>query len=213
MSTPYSNKQGSAGNRPKNIESPENFLEALKGLAKGTVSEIKTQAKSAVLEDIPSSFGLTNTGTLKPNESVGLGDIQAAEERGYMRGNEDSSHLRQMWEREHRRLQDQEAQSKQQIQPLLNEIRELAKSMGSLAQEVQIATMQIPVNPGAYHKNFFAHLKSMLAAFRRKVDSSRDWLTSANQRAGKKGHYWSNVSTSGTKFMLSSERYMVTSTG
>jgi hypothetical protein len=212
MSATYSNSNKNA-NRPR-VQSPENFLEALRGLGKSTVSEVKSQAKKAVFTDIPESFGLASTGTLNPNESLDLNQVKEAQERGYNQAeSEFSSRLHQMREQEHSRLLQSEAASKQQIQSILVEIRQLAQSMGDFAQEVQVAAAQAPVNPGIYHKNFFAHLKFIIASMRIKVESSKNWLATANSRAGKKGYYWSQVSTSGTKYMLSSERYMVTSTG
>jgi hypothetical protein len=212
MAATYSNTSKSP-NRQR-VQSPENFLEALRSLGKSTISEVTTQAKKAIFTDVPESFGLTSTGTLKPNESVNLDQMNQAQERGYREAeSEFSSRLHLMRQEEHSRLLQAETASKQQIQSILVEIRELAKSMGDFSQEVQIAAAQIPVKPGLYHKNFYAHLKSVIAALRQKVDSSRNWLAAANGRAGKRGYYWSQVTTSGSKYMLSSERYMVTSTG
>jgi len=196
------------------VQSPENFLEALRSLGKSAVSEVTTQTKKAVFSDVPESFGITTSGTLNPNESLNMDQVKDAERNGYRQAeSEFASRLHQMREQEHSRLLQAEAASKQQIQSVLMEIRQLAKSMGDFSQEVQVAVAQAPVNPGIYHKNFFAHLKTVIASLRIKVESSSNWLAAANNRAGKKGFYWSQVSKSGTKYMLSSERYMVTSTG
>lgn len=212
MTASYSNT--SKNTNRQRAQSPENFLEALRSLGKSTVTEITSQAKKAVYTDIPESFGITSSGTLKPNESLDLNDVQEARETGYRQAeSEFSSRLHQIREQDHQRLLQAEAASKQQVQSILIEIRQLAKTMGDFAQEVQVATLQAPVNPGIYHKNFFTHLKSVISALRIKAESSKNWLATANSRAGKKGFYWSQVDKSGTKYMLSSERYMVTSTG
>ncbi len=211
MATTYSNS--SRAGRQK-VQSPENFLEALRGLGKSTVSEAKSQARKAVVSDIPESFGFGPSGTLKPNESLTVNDLQNAQERGYREAESDySRQLFQMREREHSHLMQQETAAKQQIIGIQQEIRSLAKSLGDFAQEVEVATIQTPVNPGIYHKNFYAHLRSVISLLRQKVESSKNWLAATNTRAQKKGFYWSQVGKSGTKFMLSSERYMVTSTG
>jgi len=211
MATTYSNNK--SANRQR-AQSPENFLEALRGLGKSAVTEVKSQTKKAVFSDIPESLGLTASGTLNPNESLNMDQVREAQERGYNEAeSEFSARLHQMRQAEYSKLLQAESASKQQIQSILVEIRQLAKSMGELAQEVQVATIQAPVNPGVYHKNFFAHLKVIITSLRIKADSSKNWLAAANHRAGKKGYYWSQVSSSGTKYMLSSERYMVTSTG
>lgn len=212
MSSSYSNQTRSS-KRPA-IQSPENFLEALRGLGKSVSDEIISQAKSVVSEDIPESFGANTSGTLKPNEAFSLNDVQSAEKSGFNRAeSEFTQRLSQMRQMEYNRLLQQESASKKQIQGIREEIAKLAKSMGELAQEVQVATLQAPTNPGIYHKNFYAHLRSVIASLRAKVESSKNWLHASNSRAGKKSGYWSQVSSSGTKFMLSSERYMVTSTG
>lgn len=211
MASTYSN---SNKNRRGKVKSPENFLEALRSLGKGAVSEVKNQAKSALVTDIPESLGFNTSGQLKPNESLSLQDIQAAEERGRQDAESQfSARLQQVRQAERSRLMQEEASAKQQITAIREEIMKLAKSMGDFAQEVQVATMQAPVNPGIYHKNFYSHLKSVISTLRTKVESSKNWLAAANSRSKKQGFYWSQVGKSGTKYMLSSERYMVTSTG
>lgn len=211
MATTYSNTNRSGRQK---VQSPENFLEALRGLGKSTVSEAKSQARKAVVSDIPESFGFGPSGTLKPNESLTVNDLQNAQDKGYREAESDySRQLFQMREREHAHLKQQESAAKQQIISIQQEIRSLAKSLGDFAQEVQVATIQTPVNPGIYHKNFYTHLRSVISLLRQKVESSKNWLAATNSRAQKKGFYWSQVGKSGTKFMLSSERYMVTSTG
>lgn len=107
----------------------------------------------------------------------------------------------------------QEEDTKKQIQAIQQEIHALAKSTSDLAKEVQVATFQAPANPGIYHKNFFEALRSFIKSLRQKIEQSRHWLATSNARASKRSHYWGQVSRSGTKFMLSQERYMVTSTG
>ena len=89
----------------------------------------------------------------------------------------------------------------------------MAKSIGELGKEVQVATMQSVVNPGNYHRNFFETLRNLIQTLRLKVTESRNWVAASNARAKQKKGYWAQAKTSGTKFTLSSERYMVTSTG
>lgn len=197
------------------VQGSDNFLEALRDLGKGVVTEVKTQAKKIVVEDVPASIGLGSShGTLNPNESVSLNQLKKAEAKGEENAEKRfNSQLEQVRQQERSRLMREEANTKQQITSIRAEILNLAKSMGDFAQEVQVAAIQAPVNPGIYHRNFFTHLKSMLVLLRQRVESSKNWLATTNSRAKKQGHYWGQVKKSGTKFMLSSERYMVTSTG
>ena len=106
-----------------------------------------------------------------------------------------------------------EQETKHQITALLQEIQLLAKTTGLMAQEVQVATMQAVVNPGVYHRTFFEQLRTFIKDIRAKVTESRNWLATHSARSSKKNYYWGQVGASGSKFMLSSERYMVTSTG
>lgn len=171
-----------------------NFLEALRDLGKGVVSD----AKSQIL------------GGMAPGEAYSLDQLKAAEAVGERRAET----------RFNNRLQDErlvflrsEQESKKQIASILQEIQILAKSTGELAREVQVATMQAPANPGVYHRSFFEQLRSLIKSIKMRVQESRHWLATTNARAAKRGYYWGQVKSSGTKFMLSQERYMVTSTG
>ncbi|HBC72649.1 MAG: hypothetical protein UX91_C0005G0030 [Candidatus Amesbacteria bacterium GW2011_GWB1_47_19] len=190
----------------------DNFLEALRDLGKDFASDATTQVKQAFSADLPQSFGLS--GTLNPNESLSLSQIEQAENRGKQQAEAAFTRqlegLRQQQETYSRQKQ---AEIRQQIQLLKQEILAFAKTAGDFASEVQKATSQMPSSPGVYHKNFYIHLKSVISGLRQKVESSRQWLAAANTRASKRGYYWGQVGKSGAKYMLSSERYMVTSTG
>jgi len=190
----------STGKSKRNAVVHDNFLEALRDLGKGVVDEVKTQAKQIVASDLPESFGISGSGVLNPNESVSLSQLQSAESRGEQQA---ESRFRQQLAELQRQ---QEAFASRQT-------AEIRQQILALKQEVQKATAQIPSRPGIYHKNFFIHLREVIMTLRKRVESSRNWLATANARAGKRGFYWGQVSKSGTKYMLSSERYMVMSTG
>ncbi len=194
---------------------PANFLEAFRELSRETISEAKTQITKIVASDIPQSFGLgSSSGTLSPNESFSMDDLRKAEQSGQQKAeNKFDRELQQMRAEERSRLLRQESANKEQLKALQAELKQLVKSAGELSSEVQVATMQATVNPGVYHKNFFAHLRSVIAALRHKVESSKNWLATSNSRAKKQSYFWGSVKKSGTSFLLSSERYMVTSTG
>ncbi len=200
------------GNKVKSP--PTNFFEALKDLGESTLSEAKVQIKKVVTDDIPQAIGMAPAGTLKQGESLSVADLKKAENKGYTEAkSEFNVQLRQMQEDERRRLLAIENQTRQQITSIQAEIKLLAQSTKELGKEFEIAASQAVVNPGIYHKNFFAHLSSLIKTLRQQVQDSKHWLATTNARAGKRGAYWSGVKKSGTSFMLSSERYMVTSTG
>ncbi len=193
---------------------PTNFFEALKDLGESTLSEAKVQVKKIVTDDIPQSLGMTPSGTLKQGESVSMEALKKAENKGYSEAkSEFSVQLRKMQEDERRRLLAIENQTRQQITSIQAEIKLLAQSTKELGKEFEIAASQAVVNPGIYHKNFFSHLSILIKTLRQQVQESKHWLATTNARAGKRSGYWAGVKKGGTSFMLSSERYMVTSTG
>lgn len=189
---------------------PANFIEALKDLSSSVVSEAKIQITRAVTSDIPQAFGLGSSGDLKPNQAISMEDLRQAEAQGERRG---EARVENRLQQERLVYLKSESENKNQITSLLSEIQMLAKATGSMAKQVEIATMQAPANPGVYHKNFFEQLRSFIKALRQKVDQSRHWLAATNSRASKRSYYWSQAGKSGSKFTLSQERYMVTSTG
>lgn len=194
--------------KPKTpVRNYDSFLEAFKDLGRDAVSEFANQGQKMFTDDIPTSFGFK--GDLAPNESFSLSDLKSAEAKGERKAeNRMGQEMRQ-------NIMRQEQQVKMQIVSIQEEIKKMAKSMGDFAKEIQVAAMQAPVNPGIYHQNFFASLRTFISNMRLRIQESRNWLAASNARASKKGKsaYWTQAQKSGTKYTLSSERYMVTSTG
>ena len=101
-----------------------------------------------------------------------------------------------------------------QIKAIQEELSKLVNEIGSLSREVKTAATQTIVEPGVYHLNFLEKLREIIKLLRRKVQESRTWLATWDTYCKKKrNHYWLQVKRSGTKFMLSSERYMATQAG
>jgi hypothetical protein len=192
----------------------DNFLEALRDLGKTTLQEGQDQVKKAFTSDVPDMLGLSSHGTIKPNESFSVDQLQKAEAKGEQQAEvRFTQKLNQMRDEERARLVREESQNKEQIKAIQAEIANLTKAAGELFKEVEIAAVQAPVNPGIYHKNFFFQLKSLIVNLRRRVQDSKEWLSVSNSRASKRGAFWGGVKKSGTSYMLSSERYTVMSTG
>lgn len=153
-------------------------------------------------------------GEIAPGESIDLRSVEekAAElEKQYFeRFYRQAEHLR----REEKGVSDvKEQQLQLQVKTLQEELNQMAKATKDLEKEVEIAAFQAPVKPGAYHLSFFEKLSHFIRAFRTKIDSSAAWLAAFNQRSKKRNYYWAQVRKSGTKFMLSGERYMATQAG
>ena len=187
-------------------------MEALRELGRDISTETKVQIRNVVTQDIPESLGVSHmSGKLQPNEKVSVSESHQNSESRY--DGFAQHRINQMREEHQALLRRTESEVKEQIKSIQQEIRQLAGEAGALAQEIQIATMQATVNPGIYHKNFFLRLRSTIALLKKQIAESRHWLAEHNSRSKKRNYYWSQVKQSGTSFLLSSERYAVTSTG
>ena len=99
-----------------------------------------------------------------------------------------------------------------QLQALISEIAKIAAGTQSLAEEVNIAALQVPVEPGIYHINFFEKLLSFAQSFRKKIEEAAIWLGATNKRAEKK-NYWATYKKKGSSFLLAPDHYLQRSAG
>lgn len=188
----------------------DNFLEKLRELG----DDLGDSVTHDLIEGIPSTAldqfaGRKKTGTLKPDEAISLEEIREREQ------------FRQQLNREFFRIRQEERlvfkqeeqKTRLQIKAIQEELKKLAESTKDLVKEVEVAAKLEPVDPGVYHLNFFERLKQAIILFRKKIEESASWLSLFNQRAKRRSYYWAQVHKSGTKFMLSAERYMATSAG
>lgn len=188
----------------------DNFLEKLRELGEDVGDSIAED----VIDGIPSTatdqiFGRKRTGTLKPNEALSLDEIREREQFR-QRLNREFFKIRQ---EERLVFKQEEQKTRLQIKAIQEELKKLAESTKDLAKEVEIASKLEPVEPGVYHLNFFDRLKQTIVTLRKKIEDSATWLSLFNQRAKRRNYYWAQVRKSGTKFMLSAERYMSTQAG
>ena len=195
------------------VQSSENFLEALRGLGKDIASDVTTQVRRAVTSDISESFGLSSSGVLNPQESISVSQMQQEQKPDNQREMQIRANLAELTRQQEAFSARQQAEIRQQIEAIKQEVVAFVKTAGEFTQELQVATMQLPAYPGKYHRNFFLHLRVVISTLRQKVESSRQWLATQNARSQKRGFFWGQVNKSGTKYMLSGERYMVMSTG
>ena len=190
------------------------FLENLKDLGGGIVrSAVEDVVKGAAEELTGQITGLKakkviEKGILEQGQSLDL----AAKEK-------------QIRERERRSFERQRADEKiawtkeqqkagLQIKALQEELKKLVNETEGLSREIKTAAVQAIVEPGTYHLNFFERLQKLIKLIRKKVQESKTWLVEWNSYSKRKRNfYWTQVKKSGTKYMLSSERYMSTQAG
>ena len=170
----------------------------------------KTLSKTASLQPkrIPDSF----VEALKTNTDQSLPWQQQLEQERHARlEQQQAGEARRR--PEHLVFSQKELARQQQITALQDQLQQLLAEVKGLGQEIEVAVEQQVVAPGVYHVNFFEKLRQLIRLMRQKIHDSATWLTAFNHRAKGKMGYWGQVKTSGTKFMLSHERYMVTQTG
>jgi len=109
-------------------------------------------------------------------------------------------------------FQQKNFNEEQKVKDLINQIKQLSKSVKVLDNQIEKTIEQTPVNLGSYHLNFFQKIKEMLILAKKNVDQATVWLETFNKRKNKK-NYWSQFKKSGTQWSLSNERYVATSVG
>jgi hypothetical protein len=193
----------------------DSFLEALRGLGEDFADSFGNDIVQGIPKTAINQFRGQQSGDLKPNQPFNLDQNQNLPNQ-------------ETWEQKPRFFQQEyldirkreqliwshhEQETKQQITAILEELKKIAASTQNLAQEIQVAAEQVPVDPGVYHLNFFQRLRVALVELRKRVEESATWLSAFNQKSKKRNYYWGQFKKSGTKYTLSQERYMSTQIG
>lgn len=194
----------------------DGFLEAFKsigGSLSGSVKEdvLRGTAQSAADQVFNRRAPLAKSGTLTPDQKLDFEKIIDQEKR------ETREVIRGFYERSRREeklvFSRKEEAIKIQIKALREEIKQLIKTTDGVTQEVEKVALEEVVTPGTYHLNFFEKIRSLLSLARKRIEESRTWLSLWKSRAKRRNYYWAQVRKSGTKYMLSQERYMSTQMG
>lgn len=183
---------------PRESGQSTNFLDAFK----------KNAAKRT---DVVPSAGYLRAGVpLSVEQAVSYEQTEKREEQARQ---QERMLARQHEEEEQARLKAKQDTVKKAIEDLRESILKIAKSTGNVSHEIEKAAFETPVAPGTYHLSFFEKLRSTLELVKKSLDDSASWLHTMNERNKKAPFYWAQVKKSGTKYMLSSERYMQMSAG
>ncbi len=198
MKTAKSNHPG------KKLSNNDSFLEAFRDLGADIVSTTTDNLKAGAGDIKDAFFPFPKSG------SEGNGAELEKKFRFQSRRSEAIRHEEKvLFTREQRETQ-------QQVHSLQEEIKKLAKATSDLASEAQqaevTAMQELPV-VGTYHLSFFEKLRKAIADLRLQIQESSLWLSSWNKKAKKKDYYWGQFKKSGSKFLLSSDRYMSTQAG
>jgi hypothetical protein len=206
--------QKGKGNRPI---SANNVVESLKDLGTTTV---KTAAKDLLAETsrdflrelLGGRIEKKFSGEIAPGESLELTEVFQGKATENQKLRNQISLERTLSQEEKSRVEKEVADLRIQLHALMGEIYSLSMATQGLGEQVEVAAMQVPVNPGVYHLIFFEKLLEFVRSFRKKIEEASIWLTFSNKRAEKK-NFWSIYKKHGSKFLLSPDHYLQRSAG
>jgi hypothetical protein len=197
----------------KTAKQPQNFVEALKSIGGYTVQSASNDLIKPISSDMVNAFSGNRTswsgGESSPAPQEWRKDWLPPEEI-----QKEAARRERLREVQALPIYDRQAeQTKRAIEALQKELALLAKDITTLDLSTQKAITEAVVNPGAYHVSFFEKLRAFVILMRKQIADSRNWLDASYARKNAKNVYWGGVNKSGTKYLLSSERYMATSAG
>ncbi len=199
-----------SGANPKGPLTKQTF-ETLQDIGSGTVSSLaKDLGRGIGTEFFKQLLGRERkvSGSLTPGESMNMEAAMSGRYEQEKRLRTQLAHERQMRQDEKKISEKKQQELKVQLSALTSEVGKLAQATQGLSQEVQVAAMSAPVEPGVYHVIFFEKLLEFLQSFRKKIDNASYWLGSYNKRASKRSHqFWGQVKVGGGKRLLSAEDY------
>lgn len=215
MSTKVTNNKQ---NRKKQAIKHKNVLEAFEKTAsdigKSMVYEAKDQfAKGIAYDAMEQVFGVTRSGSIEPGKSIEI-DAVISGKLEKQEVQEKQLHFQRTLIIEEERLRTRKVNDLRiQLKVIAQEVLYLAQNTQDLGEEVQLAAMQAPVEPGPYHIIFFESLLDFIKSFRQKISSASTWLHHANKRASRKNRWGSLYKKHGAKYLLSGEHYVSRSAG
>ena len=182
-----------------------NVLESLKDLGSGVSKDFLDQILN---RESPKRA----SGDIHAGESLEFSDLLSGQHQENLKLRNQIAFERRLTQEEKVISEKRSNELKVQLQALMQEVQYLAKTTQSLGEEVEIATMQAPAQPGVYHLIFFEKIIEFIRNFRKNIDSASTWLGASNKRAEKK-NYWGMYKKRGASFLLSGESYSQRSAG
>lgn len=208
---------------PKNLKAKrprvqsQNVLETLKDVGGDVTKSIKEDLFAPMGQDLADQlFGNLRprklSGEMAPGESLTMESMKSGKAQEEKKLRNQIALERGLKQQEKQLAERKSEELRLQLQAIMEEVKKLASSTQGLSQEIQIAAMQAPIEPGPYHLVFFEKLLSFIKSFRAKIENASTWLNATNTRANQK-NYWAKYKKLGGKFLLSSEHYLTRSAG
>lgn len=179
----------------------DNVLESIRGIGTNVGKTLKQDVGRIPSDILGGIVGAPTSGELQQNES-----IQVQQEHATRQPITKKELLDPF-------IQKDIQETKAKLESVRQELQLLSKSIKGFHQEVEKAILEMPVNPGVYHINFFEQLRSFIESLRQTIDNGSTWLSAFTANSKKKRGYWGMYKKHGTTFGLSSERTTATQSG
>lgn len=195
-----------------------NVLESLKDIGGGVASSLNTDLLGGISKDLLEQIlnrknpNKKASGDIHAGESLEFSDLLSGKHEENLKLKNQIAFERRLATEEKEVSEKRTNELKVQLQALMQEVQYLAKTTQSLGEEVEVAVMQAPAQPGIYHLIFFEKIIEFIRNFRKNIDSASTWLQSSNKRAEKK-NFWAMYKKKGSSFLLSGESYSQRSAG
>lgn len=202
--------------KPK-ILSQANPLEALKDIGSGTTKSLRQD----LIEKTPRDFmdqlfgpkAQNYSGEIIAGETVEINEVFTGVHKEKQELKKRLALERKIRIEEKTRIDKKTGELRLQLKALQKEVLVLAQVTEGIGNEIQVAAMQAPVEPGIYHVIFFKKLLEFIKSFRKKVEEASVWMHATNTRAAKKNAWGANYKKHGAKYLLSGEHYLSRSAG
>ncbi len=203
--------------KPQKTVKRSSVLENLKDVGGNTGKTLKKDLAQGVSEEFINQLlgrkpEKKYSGDITPGESLEFEDVFSGRREQTMKLEKQLSLERKLREEERVKSERKGNELRMQLKAIIEEVAALAQNTQELAEEVQIATMQAPIEPGVYHIIFFEKLLEFIKSFRKNIGQAKVWLQSSNKRAQKK-NYWASYKKHGGKFLLAADHYVSRSAG
>lgn len=189
----------------------DSFVEQIKGIGGSAMSSLKTDVVKGTAQSIfDQLLGSAKSGQA-PQENPGDNDffkewVADREAKANEQGRSEERTFQNMKNSQENVLFSfSDEKMRQEINAVRQEIQMLVKTMGQVESQIEQAVIQEVVDPGVYHLNFFRKLRSWISLMRKNLEDASSWMEMSTGRS-KRSYYWNQVSKSGTKYSMSSER-------
>jgi len=193
-------------------------LENLKDVGSGTARAIKKDLLQETSQEFINQLlgripeKKKYSGDITPGESLEFKEVFSGRQEETMKLRKQLSLEKKLREEEKVRSEKKGNELRLQLKAIMEEVAILAQNTQELGDEIQVAAMQAPIEPGVYHLIFFEKLLEFVKSFRKNIGEAKVWLQSSNKRARKK-NYWASYKKHGGKFLLAADHYLSRSAG